>query len=200
MIRTRTIVATAVLALSAIGAHAQAPAPQLTMDSGFYLGAGAGRSHSGGGCIGTCDTKDTTWQGYAGYQFNRHFAVEAGYSDFGSLEQGGTLFGVPGTVRFDTTAVEADALAIAPFTDKFSVFAKIGIFRYDTDAVASGAVIGTSSARGTEFTVGLGVQYTVWGNLAGRLEWQRYNDVGTGSPGLEKDDITVWRLSARYKF
>ena len=200
MNRKTAFLAGSLLALTSLGVHAQAPAVQLNMDSGMYIGGGLGRARTGEGCLGNCDTTDKTWSAFAGYQFNRHFAVEAGYSDFGQATTSGTLVGVPVTSRLKTTAWELVGIGMLPLTDKFSVYAKAGVYRYDTDASTTGAFVGTSSAKGTELTLGGGLQYTFAGNLAGRLEWQRYSDVGTGVPGLQKDDISVWRLSARYKF
>ena len=200
MKQIKTAVGAAMLALTALGAHAQSPQPKLTMDSGFYVGAGAGRVKGEYGCVATCDNRSGTWQGYGGYQFNRHFAIEGGYSDFGSVESNGTIFGGTSTARVDTTAVEVSALAIAPFTEKFSAFVKLGVFHYDSDAVITGTVLGTSSAKGTEFTIGLGLLYAITDHIGARLEWQRYNDVGSGTPGLAKNDLTVWRVSGRFKF
>lgn len=202
MKRIHAIVGGALLALTTIPAHAQTqPAePRLTMDSGFYLGGGAGRVRGSFACVSTCDQRDMTWQGYVGYQFNRYFAVEGGYSDFGSIESSGTIFGGTSTHRVDTTAWEAAVMGIAPFTDKISAYVKIGMFRYKSDATTTGIVAGSSSARDTEFTVGLGLQYAITPHLGARIEWQRYNDVGSGAPGVDKDDLTVWRLTGRYKF
>lgn len=201
--KTRMIAAACGLLSSlSLGAHAQAPAPEvrLNMDTGIYIGAGGGRSRTGEGCFGVCDTSDRTWTVFAGYQLNRFFALEAGYSDFGQATTSATLLGVPVTARLDTTAWEFVAVGALPITDRFSVYGKMGVFRYDTDASTTGAAVGTSSAKGTEFTIGGGLQYVFMSNFAGRLEWQRYNDVGTGVPGLEKDFISVWRITGRYKF
>jgi OOP family OmpA-OmpF porin len=201
--KRKTILAACALVSSLpLGAHAQAPAQEmrLNMDSGIYIGAGGGRSRSGDRCVGVCDTTDKTWTVYGGYQFNRFFALETGYSDFGQATTSGTLFGLPVTARIDTTAWEFLAVGSLPMTDKFSVYGKFGVFRYYSDASTTGATVGTSSARGTEYTIGGGLQYVFAGNFAGRLEWQRYNDVGSGTPGLEKDFISVWRVTGRYKF
>ena len=202
MKHTLIAAATAVAAMTSFSAGAQAPAPrpQLAMDSGFYLLGGAGRARSEFRCTTTCESRDTTWAAYAGYQFNRHFALEAGYGDLGKLTVSGNLGAVPVFTRFETTFVEVDAVALAPFTDTFSAFLKLGMYHYNTDAQQSGGVSNTSSAKGTEFTLGLGFQYMFTPNLGARLEWQRYNDVGTGAPGLESDAVTLWRLSGRFKF
>lgn len=201
MNRTLGFLAGFLLSVTSVGAQAQATGVQLNMDSGFYLGAGVGNARSGDRCVGICEGKDWTWNVYAGYQFNRHLAVEGGYSHLGehttstTLTTGGTV-----TAQLKSKAFELVGVGFLPLTDNFSLYAKLGLYRYDTDATASGLLVGTSSETGTEFTGGLGMQYTFARNLAARLEWQRYADVGTGVIGLEKDGISVWRLGARYKF
>ena len=189
-----------VLALAACGAQAQAPGMQLNMDTGFYIGAGIGKSRTGEGCFGVCDVTDRTWSVMAGYQLGRHFAVEAAYSDFGETTTSGTLVGVPASARVETTAWELVAVGLLPLTDNFSFYAKAGVYRYDGDAVASGAFVARSNDKGTELTLGGGVQYSFAKNFAARFEYQSYLDVGTGVFGLDKDDLVVWRLLARYKF
>ena len=46
----------------------------------------------------------------------------------------------------------------------------------------------------------LGLQYSFSPNIAARLEWQSYSDVGTGVIGLERDGVVVWRVGARVRF
>lgn len=194
------LLAGSLLAMSALGVHAQSPEPQLRMDSGFYIGGAYGKSRTGTGCIGTCDATDHSFNLFAGYQFNRHLAVEGGYSDLGEATVSGTLLGAPVTARIETTVVELVGVGLLPLTEKFSLYAKLGIYRNDSDSSTTGAAVGTSSDKGTGFTLGGGLQYSFGNNFAARLEWQSYSDVGTGVPGLEKDDVVVWRLGARYRF
>src|SRR5688500_11233532 len=157
MNRTIALLAGVFLSISSLAVQAQTPAPvQLQMDAGFYVGGGLGRGRTGDGCLGVCETTDETWQLFAGYQFNRHLAIEGGYSDFGSPVTSGLLVGVPMTVRQETTAWELVGVGLVPITDNFAFYGKAGIFRYETDSAASGAFVGTGSESGTEFTVGLG--------------------------------------------
>jgi OOP family OmpA-OmpF porin len=200
MKRKIMLLAGGLLSLTSLGAQAQAPGVQLNMDSGVYIGAGGGGSRATTGCATACDKTDKTWNVFVGYQLNRNIGIEVGYADFGSLTTGGTLFGVPSAARTDTTAWDFTLVGTLPITDRFSFYGKLGVFRYDSDATMSGAATGTASAKGTAFTIGGGVQYAFTGNIAGRFEWQHYNDVGNGVPGLAKDDISVWRVTGRYKF
>jgi OOP family OmpA-OmpF porin len=204
MNRTIALIAGCLLSVGSLGAHAQAPGVQLNLDSGLYLGVGGGKARmsppEGQLCISTCEATDTTWQVFVGYQFNRYLAVEAGYSDLGEATTGATLAGVLVTHRIKTKVWDLVGVGSVPVTDKFSLYVKGGVYRYDADAVTTGAVVGTSSATGTEFTIGAGVQYAFFNNLAARFEVQRYNDTSGGAIGAQKEHITVWRLAGRYKF
>ena len=201
MKRTSALVAGCLLSAISCGALAQAPGVRLTMDSGFYLGAGFGGSRSVDACGGgPCDPKDTTWSVFAGYQFNRNLAIETAYSDFGEVQTSATLFGAPITATIRAKAVELVGVGLVPLTDSFSVYAKLGVFHSDADATTAGAVVATSSDKSTGFTLGLGVQYEFQQRFAARFEWQRYNDIGAGVTGADKTDISVWRLAARVKF
>ncbi|HEU5282508.1 MAG TPA: outer membrane beta-barrel protein, partial [Burkholderiales bacterium] len=66
------------------------PAPAFAQDeAGFYVGGGIGQSELKDACDGDgltvtdCDDTDTAWKLFAGYWFNKYFAVEGGYIDFG---------------------------------------------------------------------------------------------------------------------
>ena len=200
MKRTTIVLAGVLLSSLTTGAHAQARGMQLNMDSGAYIGGGAGKANMTGGCSGVCDTKDVSWSIFAGYQFNRHLAIETAYSDLGQQTTSGLIAGVPITSRFETTAWEIVGVGTLPITEKFSIHAKFGMFRYESEANTTGAFVGATKEKGTEFTFGGGVQYAFTPNLGARFEWQRYMDIGAGVPGYEKDEIGVWRVSARYKF
>ena len=202
MNRMVALIAGCLLSAASIAAHAQPAGPQLKMDSGFYIGAGVGRSEAREFCSigGACDAKDMSWNLFAGYQFNRYFAVEGGYVDFGEATTSGFVGGLPTTVTAKTTAVELLAVGLLPITDNFAAYAKLGFFRYDSDGEATGGIVATSNGKGTELTFGLGAQYGFGRNFAARVEWQRYLDVGSRILGLERADIGVVRLGARYRF
>src|SRR5687768_17466389 len=80
--RTHVLSATAGLICLASTAHAE--------DQGFYLGLSLGEATQefsiDGDDIGegTFDGADTAVKLLAGYEFNQHFAVEAGYADTGT--------------------------------------------------------------------------------------------------------------------
>lgn len=202
MNRTSALLAGGLLTLASYGAQAQTTGVQLRTDPGFYVGAGLGRSEARDFCSigGACDSKDMSWNLFAGYQLNRHFAIEIGYSNLGEASSSGFVGGVSTTVVTETTAFELVGVGSVPMTDNFSIYAKLGMFRYDSDGSATGGLAGTSGDKGTEFTFGFGAEYAFARNFAARLEWQRYLEVGSGILGIPKADIGVLRAAARYRF
>jgi opacity protein-like surface antigen len=191
-----------VLSLASAGAQAQATGIQLRPDAGFYAGGGLGRSEARDFCNigGACDSKDVTWNLFAGYQVNRHFAVELGYTDFGKAKSTGFVGGVATQVSTESTALELVAIGIVPLTDSFSIYGKLGMFRFDSDGTATGGLTGSSSDDGFEVTWGLGAEYSFSRNFATRFEWQRYTSIGSGIVGMPAADMSVLRLGARYRF
>src|SRR5256885_17262477 len=85
----------AITALSAAAfaapAMAQMRAPSL---SSAYIGGSLGQSKFKVDC-GGCDTKDTAFRLFGGYQFNRNIAAELGYTDLGKLGGTGGVGGHP---------------------------------------------------------------------------------------------------------
>lgn len=200
MKRSVSLVAGGLLLAAAAGVQAQAWDPQLRMDRGFYVSAGIGKSRSGEGCFGVCDPTDRSWNVSAGYQFNRNFGVEVGYVDLGETTTSGTVAGAPATAVIKSKAVELLGVATLPISERFAFYLKGGVFRSDSDSVTTGAVVGTGRENDNGFTFGGGLQYSFSPNIAARLEWQSYSDVGTGVIGLERDDVVVWRVGARVRF
>lgn len=167
--------AAAILSLAAIGA-AQAAEP-----AGFYLGAGAGQAMVDEGAL---DDEDTAFTGFAGYQFNRYFGLEAGYADFGEVE----VSGVPGA-RVEADATYLVAVGSVPFTDRFSGYAKAGYSDWDAEASVAGLVADDS---GNDPTYGLGLQYRFTDHLALRGEYSRFE--------LEDTDVDLAQAQLRFDF
>jgi OOP family OmpA-OmpF porin len=121
---------------------------------------------------------------YGGYEFNRTWAAEAGYTDFGDHD---TANG-----KTKGTGAYVAAKATMPLNDQFSAYGKFGVQRSerkyesaalnlkDTDTGAYGA---------------LGVQYKLNQQVALTAEYERF--------GKEKDigaKANVWTVGAHYNF
>ena len=140
----------------------------------------------------TCsaDEKDTGWKFYGGYQFTPNFAVEFGYVDLGETGASGndSVLGTT-SVTIEASGFSAAALGAIPLGDRFALFGKVGLFRWDVDARASSSVFGSGSLSesGIDFLFGAGAAMSLGRSLSLRVEWERFSDVGDNATTGEAD-------------
>lgn len=169
--------------------------PAAAQDMGFYAGAAFGQAETDGVCdivagfAGvSCDEKDTAWKIFGGYQVNRNFSLELGYASFGEA----TVTGPGGVATVEGTAFDLVAVGSLPLADRFSVYGKLGLYRADFEVRNTLGFSEDASENGLTFGVGLRFDFTR--NLAARLEWQRYQEVG------EDLDVSMMSLGVLFKF
>lgn len=91
-------------------------------EAGWYVGASLGQAQVDVDCSGTtsCDDKDSTWKIFGGYQINRNFSVEVGYSDLGAVTASTPSFVVPpfvipaANLKVESTAWELVGIGSLP--------------------------------------------------------------------------------------
>lgn len=130
---------------------------QKQSDTGWYAGASLGRADLG-------PDDDTALKIFGGYQINRSFAVEFGYSDFGDVTVGNN--GV------NASAWELTGLGKFPLGNQFYVYGLAGLAKIKAETTVSGLRVSDDS---TELTFGFGLQYDFSPKVGGRLQWQRYD-------------------------
>jgi opacity protein-like surface antigen len=135
-------------------------------EQGFYAGAEIGQTD-----FEDAD-KDTAFKFFGGYQINRTFAAELGYSN---------LYDKDGV---EATAWELMGVAKMPVGDKFSVYGKLGFAMWEVEGFGE-------KFDGTDLTYAIGLQYDLSRNLGLRAQWQRY-DVET--------DADVLSIGLVYRF
>lgn len=166
-------------------------------DSGFYGGLGLGRSDSdanSGSIAGAKDNKDNAWKAFAGYQFNRYFAVEGGYADLGRA----SVAGPAGTASFDSQAWQASAVGSLPLNQQFALTGKVGIARTSTDVAGNiGATPVVATDNSTDPTYGLGARYDFTKALGVRGEWERFR---AGGNVFGKSDVDLFTVNGIYRF
>jgi len=190
-------------------------------DRGTYIGIGVGQSRiqadTGAmdaaarragftGSTTSADEHDTAWKLYLGHQYHRNFAVEASYTDFGrfsrSTQTTGPAANLGGSVR--GYAVSLDAVGLAPVTERFTLFGKVGLQHWDLDAQAASLAAGvattaTTSARGNDWKLGLGARYDFNRNIGVRFEWERFVNVGD-SATTGRSNIDMLAVGVQYRF
>ena len=66
--------------------------------------------------------------------FNRHFGVELAYIDLGEVSYSGTFSGFPVTGgKVELSAFTVSALGVLPISEQFSVFGKVGLFKWEAE-------------------------------------------------------------------
>ena len=177
--------------------------PTFAQDGAFYVGASIGKAEAKDVCTGvnsisgaTCDDKDTTWKIFGGYQFNRNFALEIGYSDGGEVKA--SAFGVNASI--EASVFELVGVGTLPLGNNFSLYGKIGLYRADTEATATaGALSVREEESNTDLTFGIGAQFDLSKRFAIRAEWQRYQDVDGGDT-IGEGDVDVISIGALFRF
>lgn len=149
------------------------------------------------------DERDAGYKLYGGYQFNKNFALEAGYFDLGKF--GFTATTVPaGTLNgnIKLRGFNLDAVGILPITEKLSALGRVGVnYAEARDQFSGTGAVTVSnpnpSKRDTNHKFGFGLQYAFTDALAMRLEAERYriNDA-VGNKG----DVDLFSVGLLYRF
>ena len=187
-----------VLGLSAAAFALPAAAQNM---SAVYIGGGFGQSQFKGACDNvsgagvSCDDKDTSFRLFGGYQLNRNFAAELGYSDLGKAKVTDPF----GSTELGVTAWDLSAVGMFPVMDALAIFGRLG--GYWGEAKLSGGASGSKTT--TNLVYGLGLQYDFMKNFGVRGEWSRYSKVKAknDATGVEDDgDVDVLGVSVLYRF
>jgi len=217
------------LVACALPATAQEPA------AGWYAGLGVGQAKTGDDFVrnrensiqeafnlrSSFDDKDTAWKAFGGYRFGPNLALEASYFDLGAIstQTAFDIVGGPGgtvsTAR-DVKGFALDLVAIAPLGERFSLFGRVGAYRAQSEATIgiSGDAIFSDGEGGTtrnktshnsNWKAGVGLDWNVARNVALRVEYERYFEVGNAFAigtrnGTGEADIDVVTIGAIYRF
>jgi OmpA-OmpF porin, OOP family len=165
--------------------------------SGWYAGANLSRTDAKTGDdldhvfanqgLTTSSSLDRHADAYSldlGYQVNSNFAVEGSYVDLGKHNFTSSVSApAADTMSGDLKPRDygVSAVGILPIDAGWAAYGKAGLLRVktDLDASSTGAVaVSGASQDNTSATYGLGVSYDFTKAVAGKLEWNRYQDVG----------------------
>lgn len=171
---------------------------------------------------------DTTkvWGALVGYRFNKHVGTEIGYVHLGEVKYdfGGSIdytfvsndplvlpddsdtIDYTMAYRFTSAGPTAAVVGFLPLGQRFELNGKVGIFLADTRQTVRLREVELNSnfshrrvdASQTEFFAGIGATWNATPNLAVRLEYQRFMDVGDDSKTYEQD-IDVINIGVLFK-
>lgn len=156
---------TAMLALAAATAHADAPA--------LYVGAGVTQARldnifeSGH----DLDLHNTAWKAFAGFRPISPIAIEADYMDLGSRTR---RFGFGSDAHADAKAFAAYAVGFLPLPlPLLDIYGKAGAARWELNGHTNPSLFALDD-HGTDFAWGAGAQLH-FGQLGARLEYEQFN-------------------------
>ena len=166
-------------------------------DNGLYLGLNAGQAEARKYCenVTNCDSADTSVRGEVGYQFNANLGAELGYTSFG------TLFNANDNnvnAKQDASAWTASVLGTWPFAERFGVFGRLGLAKYDVDNSGTVQGVPVVNKNDTKPYYGAGVKFDLNNNWMLRAEYQRYADISRVDG--RKDNVQAWYLGGAYRF
>lgn len=199
----KRLIATATLA-TLVASPAFAQSYQYNPAEGPYLGAGLGYSQLDNDTLdwlsdlgANTDDSDTAYQLFAGYQFNPHFAVEAGYVEFGDFSANAAMPDYSAKAEVSAEGFTAALVGKLPIQNGFSVHGKLGMIAWNGDYKESDSDgwSYSESTDGSDPFYGIGAEYVV-NQVMMRAEYERYDLSDSG------DDFAIDLVSASlgYRF
>jgi len=139
--------------------------------TGVYVGAGVTRAQVDNIFAAGLNINNTDWKVFAGLRPISPLALEANY-----LYLGNETRSVGGSnAHADAKAFAAYAVGFLPLpVPMLDLYGKAGLTRWQLSGTTTNPALFAASDRGTEFAWGAGAQLH-FGNLAGRLEYERFN-------------------------
>lgn len=148
--------------------------------------ATSGSNHSGTNAAGKI---------FAGYDFDKTWAVEGGYMDFGSRDYGYTSGGQNGNISTDSSAFYVAGKATMPINEQVSVFGKLGIIENRDKMRGTGLSSNLRNDNKTNLYASVGAQYAINQKVALIAELEH-----TGKSADQGRDGMGVSLGARYNF
>lgn len=211
-----------VLAASAQVSYAQNRAAPQAAEAGWYMGGSVGRTNTKFTNVdfafneaGTTESKDNTktgGKGFVGYDFNKNWGIEGGYTSLGKPEY---KYAGRSNGR-DSQTLNSWSLAAKgtlPLNNQFDLFAKLGVTnnKASSSTTTSGVTVLNLSAskNRSDVLAGVGAAYNFDRNFSLRLEYENYGKFGNqvtqgvavpvpGQTGRSSTDM--WSVGVSYKF
>ncbi|WP_317204775.1 porin family protein [Janthinobacterium sp.] len=133
---------------------------------------------------------------FAGYEFDKNWAVEGGYADFGSQGYNYVKNGANGHIDSKSDGFYVAGKATMPVNEQVGVFGKLGLASNKDNISGSGDAAGiANNGRKTGLYASVGAQYAINKNVSLTAEVEHFGksaDFGHKSTALS--------LGARYNF
>lgn len=150
------------------------------------------------------DKTDTGYKLQIGYKLMQNLAIEGGYVDLGQAEHTANLTGGVGKTDWEAKGWNINVVGIVPFTDKFSVLAKLGFIQAKVEATAHATGAAASLADSASSThirsiFGVGAAYAITDALSVRAEAESYSSLGNDQK-TGQADVYLFSAGVSYSF
>jgi len=183
-----------------------APAAAVASDTGIYLGLAGGwgltnwKNADGNGGVGKVGS-DNGFVGrvFAGYNINRYFAIEAGYSYFFNKvsTDANTSLGID---KIKTQAIDAYFKGSLPVVENFDLYAKLGAGYLMTQRNPNANNFRGGNNNNINVAFGAGADYSITPNVIANIEWTRIAGYAKYTSDKYIPNTDAFMVGLRYKF
>lgn len=142
------------------------------------------------------DRWDSGWKIMVGWMPNKYLALEGGFTALGIATYQAQFTNGHAKSEFKSGGILFDALALAPISDTFSFFGKLGVIAANivttqsvTPPGAAAANVSNASARMFKPNFGVGAIYDFTKNASVRVEVERFQHLGNDTTGVSNVDM-----------
>ncbi len=148
---------------------------------------------AGAANINTSIANGTSMDGTLGYAFNPNFAAEVGYFNSGTLAYSGTYTGATIKTDIKVTGFRLAVVGIAPLSEQFSVFGKVGYGMFTTESAITvtktASVSSSTSENKNSIGYGAGVMYKLVDNISLKASYE-----------MIASDVSAFLVGVQIKF
>jgi len=164
--------------------------------SAAYAADDAGTAYIGAGVVGSRYTFDVPGavsadnhsgnkaggKVFGGYNIDKTWAVEAGYTDFGSKTYNYTTGAGTGSLKSDAHSYYLAGKGTWPVAEKIDVFGKLGVARNHNGVDTTGIAAVNGGENKNSLYASVGAEYAINKNVKVSLEYENYgkNDIDVG--------------------
>lgn len=153
----------------------------------FYVGGALGQARIDERIDGLRIADNSmSWRAFAGYEFNDYIGIEGSYLDLGDISD--TVLGVP--VRAEADGWSLAAVGKIPFSERWALQAKAGMFFWDARSVVGGEVENDPGDQDPFFGVGIAYSFSEQVQL----------DLGVDYYKLDNIEPLVGSLALSFRF
>jgi OmpA-OmpF porin, OOP family len=184
-----------------------APCATAAVDSGIYIGVEGGFEMTNwkniqNDVISVSKDNNVGARGFLGYDINKYFAIEAGFTQLGFTR---TEIGFAGTPyylgKILTEAVDLELKIKAPVTDEFYLYGKVGAdFMWSNVSGANIPPFNMSNVNNLNVLYGAGADYLITPNVVANIEWMRYNGYAKITSDSYQPYADAFMIGIRYRF